>query len=311
MSSSNVEILNATFTPMHEDGAINYDRVPDLFQHCISTGANGIFLNGTTGECMSLSFAERLKLVEAWTEHRKAINRPDFKIFVHVGSCNLYETACMAEHAQSHGVDGIAMVATFYFRPKTLEELVEQCEYVAAAAPHTPFYYYNIPFLTGVNFPLISFLEIASRRISNFAGLKNSFTDIVDYQHCIHFAKENYALYWGTDEAFMMLYAAGNRHYVGSTYNYMGDIYQQMLTAHHAGDLKTVVTLEGEADAIYKIILEHNGITAGKEIMRLLGVDCGAVRKPLKPLTSTQRKIMQEKLQTTTLFKHNKRFMAV
>ena len=103
MSSSNVEILNATFTPMHEDGAINYDRVPDLFQHCISTGANGIFLNGTTGECMSLSFAERLKLVEAWTEHRKAINRPDFKIFVHVGSCNLYETACMAEHAQSHG----------------------------------------------------------------------------------------------------------------------------------------------------------------------------------------------------------------
>jgi N-acetylneuraminate lyase len=217
----------------------------------------------------------------------------------------------MAEHAQSHGVDGIAMVATFYFRPKTLEELVEQCEYVAAAAPHTPFYYYNIPFLTGVNFPLISFLEIASRRISNFAGLKNSFTDIVDYQHCIHFAKENYALYWGTDEAFMMLYAAGNRHYVGSTYNYMGDIYQQMLTAHHAGDLKTVVTLEGEADAIYKIILEHNGITAGKEIMRLLGVDCGAVRKPLKPLTSTQRKIMQEKLQTTTLFKHNKRFMAV
>ena len=64
MNSHNVEILNATFTPMYEDGSINYDRIPDLFQHCVNTGANGIFLNGTTGECMSLSLEERLKLVE-------------------------------------------------------------------------------------------------------------------------------------------------------------------------------------------------------------------------------------------------------
>ena len=306
MTSHNVEILNATFTPMYEDGSINYNRIPDLFQHCVNTGANGIFLNGTTGECMSLSLEERLKLVEAWTDYRKESNRPDFKIFVHVGSCNLYETARMAEHAENHGVDGIAMVATFYFRPKTLEELVEQCEYVAAAASNTPFYYYNIPFLTGVNFPLISFLEVASRRIPNFAGLKNSFNDIVDYQHCLHFAKENYALYWGTDEAFMMLYTAGNRHYVGSTYNYMGDIYQEMLKAHHAGEMKKVVNLEGEADAIYKIILKHNGVTAGKEIMRFLGIDCGGVRKPLKAFTASDRDALLTSLNKTTFFQHNK-----
>ncbi len=140
MNLQRVEILNAVFTPMFGDGIINYNQIPDLFEHCINTGADGIFLNGTTGECMSLSVDERLRLVEAWTAYRKK-NRPDFKIFVHVGSCNLYETAHMAEHAQSHGVDGIAMVATFYFRPKTLEDLVEQCEYVAAAAANTPFYY--------------------------------------------------------------------------------------------------------------------------------------------------------------------------
>lgn len=311
MNSHNVEILNATFTPMNEDGSINYDRIPDLFHHCVSTGANGIFLNGTTGECMSLSVEERLKLVETWTDHRKEMRRPEFKIFVHVGSCNLYEAARMAEHAQTHGVDGVAMVATFYFKPKTLEELVEQCEYVAAAASDTPFYYYNIPFLTGVNFPLISFLEVASRRIPNFAGLKNSFTDIVDYQHCLHFAKENYSLYWGTDEAFMMLYTAGNRHYVGSTYNYMGDIYQQMLTAHHAGDMNAVVNLEREADAIYKIFLTHNGITAGKEMMRLLGVDCGTVRKPLKQFTNGDRETLLSTLKETTFFQHNKNAVAV
>ena len=306
MNLEKVEILNAVFTPMFGDGIINYNRIPELFDHCINTGADGIFLNGTTGECMSLSVDERLKLVEAWTDYRKKINRPDFKIFVHVGSCNLYETANMAEHAQAHGVDGVAMVATFYFRPKTLEDLVEQCEYVAAAAADTPFYYYNIPFLTGVNFPLLSFLEMASRRIPNFAGLKNSFTDIVEYQHCIHFAKENYSLYWGTDEAFMMLYAAGNRQYVGSTYNYMGDVYRQMLKAQHDGDSKRVVMLEGEADAIYKLLSQYNGISAGKEIMRFVGVDCGVVRKPLKPFTKAESETLLKKLKATSFFDFHK-----
>lgn len=304
MSSSSVEILNAVFTPMYQDGTLNYERIPALFDHAIKTRANGIFLNGTTGECMSLALEERMKLVERWTARKQEMSRPDFKIFVHVGSCNLFEAATMAEHAQACGIDGIAMVATFYFKPSTIEELVDQCKYVAAAANHTPFYYYNIPFYTGVQLPLISFLEIATQHIPNFAGLKNSFTDLVDYQHCIHFAKQNYALYWGTDEAFMMLYAAGNRHYIGSTYNYMGDIYQQMLKAYHAGDLRTVVSLEGEADAIYKIISPYNGIAAGKEIMQMLGVDCGPVRIPLKRLTNKECQALFEKLQTTTLFRH-------
>jgi N-acetylneuraminate lyase len=108
---------------------------------------------------MSLSVGERLKLVETWTAYRKELKRPDFKIFVHVGSCNLYEAARMAEHAQMHGVDGIAMVATFYFRPKTLEELVEQCEYVAAAASYS-FLLLQYPFSHRRRFPLISFLEV-------------------------------------------------------------------------------------------------------------------------------------------------------
>jgi N-acetylneuraminate lyase len=304
MKSSEVEILNAVFTPMLADGSINYERIPDLFENCVATGAKGIFLNGTTGECMSLSTQERLSLVEAWVDYRAKVKRPEFKIFVHVGCCNLYETAQMAEHAQSQGVDGIAMVATFYFRPKTQEDLIEQCEYVAAAAAETPFYYYNIPSLTGVDFPLIDFLELASRRIPNFAGLKNSFTDIVDYQHCIHFAKDNYSLYWGTDEAFMMLYAAGNRHYVGSTYNYMSNVYQKMLAANHTGDSNMVIELEGQADAIYQIILQYNGISAGKEIMRMIGLDCGSVRKPLKAFTEADRETLREKLNQTTFFDH-------
>ena len=302
MNLRNVEILNAVFTPMHADGSINFPLIPDMFQQFLGTGSQGIFLNGTTGECMSLSTSERMRLVEAWMACCRNIKAEEIKVFVHVGSCNLLEAAQMAQHARDQGADGVAMVPTFYFRPKTINDLVEQCAYVAASAPEIPFYYYNIPSLTGVDFPLIDFMKLAVQRIPNFAGFKNSFNDVVDYQHCLHFAQNKYSLYWGADEAFMMLYAAGNRHYVGSTYNYMASYYTDMLLAQHSGNTAGLFKLQGEADAIYRILSEHNGIIAGKEIMRLIGLDCGPVRLPLRALTTDQKELIQRKLKETTFF---------
>ncbi|HET9486276.1 MAG TPA: dihydrodipicolinate synthase family protein, partial [Chryseosolibacter sp.] len=129
MSPYQVQILPAVFTPMFDDGTIHYAQVDALFRRCIESGFKGIFLNGTTGECMSINAEERRRLVEAWTNCRKKNSHPDFKIFVHIGSVNLYEAAELAEHAQAQGADGIAMVPTFYFRPKTLTDLIDQCRY--------------------------------------------------------------------------------------------------------------------------------------------------------------------------------------
>lgn len=302
MSVYNVQILPAVFTPMYDDGSLNYTRTEALYQRCFQCGFKGIFLNGTTGECMSLSIDERQKLVEAWMDCRKKNNDPAFKIFVHVGSNNLYEAAHMAEHAQAQGADGIAMVPTFYFRPKTLEDLIDQCKFVAGAAPEVPFYYYNIPSLTGVNFPLISFIEAAATQIPSFSGLKNSYHDLVDYQQCIHFAKDNYALYWGTDELFMEVYAAGNRHYVGSTYNFMGGLYLKMLDAYHSCNFEKLATLQKDANGIFKILNHYNSLIAGKEVMRHIGIDCGPVRKPLKNLNAVERTSLFSSLQKTAFF---------
>jgi N-acetylneuraminate lyase len=303
MEKKAVEILCATFTPMLPDGSLNLHRIPDLYTHCHDVHANGIFLNGTTGECMSLSTAERIQLVDGWMAERKN-RRDNLKVVVHVGSANLLEAATMAEHAQSQGVDGIAMVPTFYFRPKDLNDLVNQCVYVAGTAPTLPFFYYNIPSLTGVTFPMIRFIELAAKRIPNFAGIKNSFNDLVDYQHCLHFAKEKYALYWGSDEVFTMLYAGGNRHYVGSTYNYMNSLYLKVIDAIADGDHAAVAKLQEDADAIYHVILAYNNIISGKEMMKFLGVDCGPVRRPLNSLTPGDSQTLLQKLKATPIFNY-------
>lgn len=303
MEKLSAEILAAAFTPMYPDGTVNYSKVPALYTHAWATQVNGIFLNGTTGECMSLSRAERMRLVETWMQE-KQVRSEKLKIVAHVGSASLVEAGELAAHAQSLGVDGIAMVPTFYFRPKDLNDLVNQCVYVASASSSTPFYFYNIPSLTGVNFPLIRFLEIASKRIPNFAGIKNSFNDLVDYQYCLHYAKDNYALYWGTDEVFTMVYAAGNRHFVGSTYNYMNSLYLKLIEAFSEGDMNAMLKLQADADSIYQVILAYNNIISGKEVMKYLGVDCGPVRIPLNKLSLADSEVLLGKLKATPLFEY-------
>jgi N-acetylneuraminate lyase len=109
-------------------------------------------------------------------------------------------------------------------------------------------------------------------------------------------------MYWGTDEVFMMVYVAGNRHYVGSTYNFMGSIYFKMLDAYHTGNLEKLTALEAQATAIYKILNDYNSLIAGKEIMRFIGVDCGPVRRPLKQITASDSASLLSRLQKTTFF---------
>jgi N-acetylneuraminate lyase len=309
MPRYNVEILPAVFTPFHEDLSVDYRQVNSLYQHCINTGFGGVFLNGTTGECMSLHTEERKQLLKEWIKCRTEHNHPEFKIFVHVGSSNLYEAAGLAEHAQAEGADAIAMVPTFYFRPKTLEALIEQCRHVAGTAPELPFFYYNIPGLTGVTFPLPAFIEAAAREIPTFSGLKNSHHDLLDYQQCLQVAKKKYSLYSGTDELFMMAYVAGNRNYVGSTYNFMSELYWRLLDAYHACDLDTLTSLQEEASSVYKILNDYHSLIAGKEIMNHLGIVCGPVRKPLTNLTAAEKERLIGRLKQTSFFEfvHRKR----
>jgi N-acetylneuraminate lyase len=82
----------------------------------------------------------------------------------------------------------------------------------------------------------------------------------------------------------------------------MSSIYYDMLHAHHAGDHEKVIALQGEANAIYKVLFAHHGVVAGKEAMRLIGVDCGAVRKPLRPLRQSDSIVLRATLETTTFF---------
>ena len=73
-------LVVATFSPMKEDGALNLGIVPAYAETLAGDGVAGLFVNGSTGEGVSMTNRERMASAEAW----KAASG-DMKFIVHVG----------------------------------------------------------------------------------------------------------------------------------------------------------------------------------------------------------------------------------
>ncbi len=270
-------LVAASFTPMDERGGIVLDRIPAYAEWLRSQGVAGVFVNGTTGESMSLSSAERMSLAEAW----RAV-KGDLRLFVHVGHNSLPEARALAAHAERIGADAIAIIAPSFFKP-ALSELVDFAAAVASAAPSTPLYFYHMPAQSGVNVSVAAFLKAAAPKIPTLAGIKFTFENIMDYQKAVEFDGGRYDVLFGRDEILLPALAAGARGAVGSTYNHIAPVYREVIEAWNAGDAARARAAQAKAQAFVDILIDAgNGIVCGKAMMKMFaGIDCGPVRLPL------------------------------
>lgn len=174
-------LVTAPFTPFKEDGELNLAMIEPYVEHIIKFGIKNVFVNGTTGEGMSMTVDERKSAAEAWIKASKG----RLVIIVHVGGLHLKDCMELARHAQEIGADAIACIASLYYKPANAENLVEYLQPVAAEAPELPFYYYDINFMTGVKVDLPQMIKLASEKIPTFRGLKNSSKEIPGFAECM------------------------------------------------------------------------------------------------------------------------------
>ena len=227
----------ATHTPFHGDGRLNLDVVERQAGHLLARQIDRVFIGGTTGESASLTVAERLALGDRWAAVARATG---IKVVVHVGAQCLADAAELAAQAQRNQASAVSMIAPSYFKPRTLDDLVASCAQVAAAAPGLPFYYYDIPAMTGIaGFPVDDFLRAAAPRIPNLAGVKYSNPDLGAYLLGKRLDGGKYDLPWGIDEYFLAALTMGAQGGVGSTYNFVPGPLQRMMAAFPQGDLAT------------------------------------------------------------------------
>lgn len=270
-------LVVATFSPMKEDGALNLGIVPAYAETLAGDGVAGLFVNGSTGEGVSMTNRERMASAEAW----KAASG-DMKFIVHVGHHALGDACALARHAESIGADALAMVAPSYFKPG-VDQMVACCARVAAAAPSTPFYYYHIPSLSGVRYTACDFLRAAGPAIPTLAGIKYTFEDLMDYQQALDFEGGRYDVLYGRDEMLLPALAVGARGFIGSTYNYDATLYLAVIDAYRRRDFAGARRLMARAQASVNILAGSGcGIACAKAITSLMkGIDLGPCRLPL------------------------------
>lgn len=175
-------LVAAPHTPFRADGALDLAVVEPQAAHLLAGGVNAAFVGGTTGECHSLTLEERTRLAGRWLEVTRGT---PLEVVVHVGSNCLADARALAAQAEALGARAIAAMAPSYFKPASVDALVACCADVAAAAPGLPFYFYDIPSMTGVRFPMPDFLARAETRIPTLRGLKFTNTDLMAYQQCL------------------------------------------------------------------------------------------------------------------------------
>ncbi len=209
----------------------------------------------------------------------------ELPVMVHVGHTSMEESRLLAAHAQEIGAYATAAIGPFYFRPKTVTDLVDFCAVIAEACPDLRFYYYHIPVLTGVNLSMPAFLREATARIPNFAGIKYTDSNLMDFALCRDEAGPEQEIFFGWDEVMLSGLSFGAAGFVGSTYSYMAPLYRRLIDAFERGDLEEARGAQRVSQEVVKVLNEYGGLPAGKVMMKLAGVDHGPPRLPLREVT--------------------------
>jgi N-acetylneuraminate lyase len=289
-------LIAAAFTPMHADGQLNLAVVRDQARHLVANGVRGVFLGGTTGEGQSLTIDERMALATAWID---SDSRSRLQVFVHVGHNCREDAVRLARHANELEADAVAVHAATWWKSQQVDALIEFCEPIAAAAPALSFYLYDIPEITGVTCSASQFLAAAKDRMPNLAGIKYTNSDLATVQECIQINAGTYDILWGSDPSLLAGIALGAAGAVGSTYNFAAPLYHRILRAVAADDWQAARMEQARSVAMVRAIQKFDLLAALKYTMRLVGIDCGPVRPPVRNLTAADQAALRLELQQT------------
>ena len=281
-------IFPALYACYDDAGNISTDRVKKLTQWLIDQGVKGLYVGGSSGECIYQSKEERKAVLEAVMEVAKG----KITIIAHIACNNTADSQELAAHAESLGVDAIASIPPIYFHLPDAA-IAKYWNDISSAAPNTDFIIYNIPQLAGValNPGLLATMLENPRCI----GVKNSSMPIEDIEKWI---SGGAIAFNGPDEQLLSGIVAGATGGIGGTYGAMPELYLKIFELASKGE-NLALARELQLDAnriIYKMCSGKGNMYAMiKEILRLSGgPDIGGVRAPLLNLTESDEEIARE-----------------
>lgn len=286
-------VIPAFYACYGDDGEISPERVRALTEYHMKKGVKGLYVNGSSGECIYQSVQDR-KIV---LENVMAVAKGKLTIIAHVACNNTKDSVELAKHAESLGVDAIAAIPPIYFRLPEYA-IADYWNAMSAAAPNTDFVIYNIPQLAGVALTMGLFEKM--RENPRVIGVKNSSMPVQDIQMFKAAAGDDYVMFNGPDEQFMSGRVIGAEAGIGGTYGVMPELFLKLDEHVRANEMEKARELQYAInEIIYKMCSCHGNMYAViKEILRINEkLDIGSVRAPLAELIEADMPIVKEAAQ--------------
>ncbi len=273
-------IFPAFYACYDKNGEIDLKAVKAFTLHLIDKGVNGLYVGGSSGECIYQSVAERKLLLEEVMKWAKG----KVTVIAHVAANNTKDSCSLAAHAEALGVDAIAAIPPIYFHLPEYA-IADYWNAISAAAPNIDFIIYNIPQLAGVALTPSCLKEMIKN--PRVIGVKNSSMPTVDIQIFKAVGGENFVVFNGPDEQLAAGLAMGADGGIGGTYGVMPELYLKIKECMDQGDVKRASALEMRANEIIRMLCACHGnlYAVIKAIIKIRdGIDLGSVRSPLPAL---------------------------
>ena len=288
-------IIPAFYACYAPDGSISTERVKALTRHLIAKGVKGVYVGGSSGECIYQHPDERKAVLEAVMSEAKG----KITVIAHVACNNTADSVELAAHAEKCGVDAIASIPPIYFHLPN-DAIAAYWNAMSAAAPNTEFVIYNIPQLAGtaLTMPLLQTML----KNPNVIAVKNSSMPTPDIQLFKDAGiqargEDGFAVFNGPDEQFVSGRVMGADGGIGGTYAVMPELFIRMNELIEKGDIPTARAIQYKADRIIYKMCEAKGnlYAVMKEILRrMYGLELGGVRAPLANLAPEDEAVVAE-----------------
>ncbi len=274
-------IIPAFYACYDKDGKVSEQRTRALARHFVRKGVKGLYVCGSSGECIYLKVKERKKILETVMDEVGG----ELTVIAHVACNNTEDSRKLAAHAESLGVDAIAAIPPIYFHLPD-HAVAQYWNDISAAAPNTDFIIYNIPQLAGTKLTVPLYLRMLEN--NKVIGVKNSSESAQDIQMFKDAGGEGHVVMNGPDEQLVSGLAIGADGGIGGTYGVMPELYLAIFDAVKKGDISRARDIQNDACRIIYALCGCRGnmYAVIKKVMELRdGLYLGGVRKPLTDIT--------------------------
>lgn len=265
--------LVAMVTPMNPDGSISESGLTNLVEHLVTTGCDGIVVNGTTGESPTLTEAEAAHLMRAVVTQVTGRAR----VIAGIGTNDTASSIRRARDAEAAGADALLLVSPYYSKP-TQAGLVAHCTAVADAT-ELPVMLYDVPGRTAVAMEASTLIELGAH--PRIRAVKDAKGDLFEAMSIM--ANTPLAYYCGIDELNLPYLACGATGVLSVIGNIVADRNAELIRAVRDRNLDAARKIQSSLIPVTDAIMRtSSGAIMAKAALAELGIiPHASVRLPL------------------------------